>query len=243
MITVIVPTLDEEEQLPRCLAALQAQGPHELIVVDAGSTDNTVRLAETGGATVLVTAPGRAAQLNEAARRASGDTLVFVHADTRLPPGALTTVRVLLGRRPEVVGGCFSLRHDSPSRLLAALTLLGNLHSRLTGSLQGDRAIFVRRPAFEAAGGFPLEPIMEDVVFGRRLKTCGRIRILHQTVISSPRHFEREGVLRVAAKAAVCYCAYDLGMSADRIATLYWSNRRRRASEHAAPPRRGSRPA
>ena len=219
MISVIIPTLDEERQLPACLASLGGQAPHEVIVVDGGSADQTLALA--GGARLLTAQPGRAPQLATGAAAAHGDILLFLHADTRLPAGALAHVEQVLARRPEVVAGSFSLAFDDPAALYRLLAACGNAYHRLVPTLYGDRAAFFRRRAFVAAGGFRMLPIMEDVDLNDRMRRLGRVIAVPGPVVTSARRFRRHGPLRLSAKILVAVAAYRLGVSPRRVAAFY----------------------
>jgi rSAM/selenodomain-associated transferase 2 len=230
VISVVIPTFNEAHELPGCLAALRDQAAHQLIVADGGSTDGTARLAVAGGA-VLVSSDARqrAAQMNLGARRAAGDVLLFLHADTRLPEGALAAVESAVAGG--AVGGCFRLRLQEASPVLRAMEPVGDWHTRATRTTFGDRAIFARRDAFEAAGGYPAQEIMEDVELGRRLKRIGRLEVLPLTVTASARHFRRQGGAWVAVKAAVCCGLYDLGVAPRSLARFYWGQ----APAHSLP--------
>jgi rSAM/selenodomain-associated transferase 2 len=233
VISVVIPTFNEAEELPGCLAALRDQAAHQLIVADGGSTDGTVEIAGRAGA-VLVPCDvrQRAAQMNLGARRAEGDILLFIHADTRLPAGALAAVeRVVAGG---ALGGCFRLRLEGASPVLRAMVPIGDVHCRATHTTFGDRAIFAQRHAFEAAGGFPPQEIMEDVELGRRLKRLGRLEVLPLTATTSARHFRRQGGVRVAVKAALCCGFYDLGVAPRRLARFYWGQAYAHGSEGSA---------
>ena len=230
MISVVIPALDEELLLPRCLASLEDQIGHELILVDGGSQDRTIDLAERTGA-VIVRSPraNRGLQMNLGARRAQGDVLLFLHADCCLPPGALAAVEALLGSRDDVVGGCFTMRLDSRSPLCRLASWGGDLYHRTGRPLFGDRAVFVRRDAFEAVGGFRELPIMEDVDLARRLRksrgpsgACEtrRLFMLPGPVVSSARAFDRMGTLRLMARIMLSCVAYECGLPPDRIAHL-----------------------
>jgi rSAM/selenodomain-associated transferase 2 len=221
MISVVVPTLNEADQLPSCLAALRGQAAHQLIVADGGSTDGTAELAAEGGAVLVhCGVRQRAAQMNLGAQGAEGDVLLFLHADTRLPAGGLAAVERAVG--DGAVGGCFRLRLQGASPALAALVPVGDLHCRVTRTTFGDRAVFARRDAFQAAGGYPLQEIMEDVELGRRLKRLGRLAVLPLAVTTSTRHFRRQGGVWVTVKAALCCGLYDLGVAPQRLARFYW---------------------
>ena len=195
MISVIVLALNEEARLPACLAALAGQAPHELLVVDGGSTDRTVASARAAGARVIVSEPGRAVRPNRGASDAAGDVLLFVHADTRLAPGALELVEQTLAADPGIVGGSFTLRFDRPGAVLRLFEILGDLYHCVSTSLYGDRGIFVRRGAFGALQGFRPLPFMEEYDLGRRLPRLGRVCILHRPVVTSAREFESQGPL------------------------------------------------
>lgn len=242
MISVVIPTCNEAEELPGCLAALRDQAAHELIVADGASTDGTVEVALAHGAVLVeCDARQRAAQMNAGARRAAGDVLLFLHADARLPADALAAAERAVAEG--VVGGCFRLRLQGAPPLLRAMVPLGDLHCRATRTTFGDRAVFTRRDAFEAGGGYPEQEIMEDVELGRRLKRLGRLRVLPLAVVSSGRHFRRQGDVWVAVKAALCCGLYDLGVAPPRLARFYWGQAYARDSaggEAAAGAAQGS---
>jgi rSAM/selenodomain-associated transferase 2 len=221
VISVVIPTYNEAQELPGCLAALRDQAAHRLIVAAGGSTAGTVEIAGAAGAVLVPCGVRqRAAQMNLGARRAEGDVLLFLHADTRLPVGALPAVEHAVASG--AVGGCFRLRLEGPSPVLRAMEPLGDWHCRATHTTFGDRAIFARRDAFEAAGGYPGQEIMEDVELGRRLKRLGRLEVLPLTATASARHFNRQRGAWVAVKAALCCGLYDLGVAPRRLARFYW---------------------
>jgi len=187
-LSVVVPALNEASGIRaalEALAPLRARG-HEVIVVDGGSSDDTVRIAQ-GLADKVIHAPrGRALQMNAGARAASGDVLLFLHADTRLPPGAETLVF-------SSVWGRFDVEIDGRHPLLKVVACGMNLRSRLTGIATGDQAMFVRRDAFP---GFPEIPLMEDIALSRLLKRRAAPACLRATVLTSGRRWESRGVLR-----------------------------------------------
>lgn len=167
-VSIVVPALNEAAGIAVTLGALapwRAAG-HEVIVVDGGSTDATARLATAWADRVLAAPRGRARQMNAGAAAACHGVLLFLHADTRLPPGALDAIERALQRG--AAWGRFDVRIDGRSRGLAVVAALMNLRSRATGIATGDQAIFVRRDAFDAVGGFPDQPLMEDVELSRR---------------------------------------------------------------------------
>lgn len=218
-LSVIVPTLNEAGQVEGALASVHAQaGPWEAIVADGGSTDATVARARPLATRVLAAPRGRARQMNAAAARATGDVLLFLHADTRLPPGAFAAVRRALAD-PGAEGGVFRLRFDRPTpllRLYAACTRLP--WHRLAF---GDRAPFVRRAAFEAVGGFPDWPVFEDLELAARLHARGSLRFLPEVVTTSARRFQRVGTLRQQARNLRLWLHYLTGGDPEAVADAY----------------------
>ncbi len=206
-ISVVIPAFNEAAELPGTLAALRAQHlSHEVIVVDAGSTDSTATVAHEAGARIVASPrKQRAAQMNFGASVACGNALLFLHADTRLAPGALRRIESAL-RQPEVVGGGFDRRYQSRSLFLRATCALAGARTRLCGWFLGDQAIFARRAAFTALGGFHEWDIFEDLDFSRRLARTGRVVTLRPHVISAARRF--------TARGAVCTTWRDLALTA-----------------------------
>jgi len=177
-ISVVIPALNEEKALPQIIAAVQGQvgaAAHEVLVVDGGSCDRTSEVAAAAGARVISAPRGRDKQMNAGAKVAQGDALLFLHADTELPPHALTAVQKAL-QDSSVLGGCFTLRFDTEDGSLV-LWFIGFLSrfwlARTPWCITGDRAIFVRRSAFEAIGGYGNMPVLEELDFVRRLARSG----------------------------------------------------------------------
>lgn len=217
MISVIVPALNEEGVIAGALESLSLQeGAWEAIVVDGGSTDRTREVARLY-ARVLTSGRGRARQMNAGAGAARGEILLFLHADSRLQPGALAEV----GRAVEggAVGGAFRLRLEG-GRIYGLISTLASLRARLEGIYLGDHAIFVAREAFEAVGGFREMALMEDVDLCRRLKARGRLVQLGMEVRSSPRRLQGR-VLRTVARMQILRLLYYLGVSPARLEALY----------------------
>jgi rSAM/selenodomain-associated transferase 2 len=191
-LSVIIPALNEAEHIQAALRALAPlrRGGCEVIVVDGASADDTRELAQPLCDRVISSTRGRALQMNAGARHATGDALLFLHADTRLPPDGDALVRSALKRH---VWGRFDVEIESGHRLLRVVACAMNLRSRLSGIATGDQAIFVRRDAFP---GFAPIVLMEDIAFSREMKRRGAPACLRERVQTSGRRWERRGVLR-----------------------------------------------
>ena len=197
MISIIIPALNEAAALPGTLRAIpKLPADTETILVDGGSTDETVGVAGQTGARVLqCPRQQRAAQMNVGAGESRGDVLLFLHADTRLNSTSLDCVTDAL-RDPGVVGGAFARVFDHPSRFLQMTCWLATQRSRCLGWYLGDQAIFVRREVFEKLGGFADLSLFEDLDFSRRLGRLGRTRTLFPPIASSGRRFVPRGPFR-----------------------------------------------
>ncbi len=222
-LSVIIPTLNEAVRIGARLDELAATPRvDEVVVVDGGSADDTVRIASRRAGIRVVTAPrGRASQQNAGAAAAGGDVLLFLHADVSLPGDATRHVASAL-EDPSVVAGAFrtwTVPDAGPSRL-APLLHLADLRSRYSGLPYGDQAIFVRAEAFHAAGGFPDQPLMEDLELSRRLHRLGRIRIVPASVRVSGRRFLERPVFYFLA-ANLFPALYALGVPAASLKRLY----------------------
>jgi len=188
-----------------------------VIVVDGGSTDGTAELAVGLSDRLLKSAKGRAVQMNAGAGAASGDALLFLHADTRLPANADRDVLAALER---AAWGRFDVRIEGRHPLLPVVAAAMNLRSRLTGIATGDQAIFVRREAFR---GFPEIPLMEDVAFSASMSE--RPACLRQKALTSGRRWERSGVLRTVLLMWLLRFLYALGVPPARLARDYADRR------------------
>lgn len=213
MISIVIPTLNEERALPATLDTVFAQtGAVEVLVVDGGSSDATRDVVDRyamrhAQLRWIRAATGRAGQLNAGAERARGDWLLFLHADTRLPAGALESIEALSTR---VRAGCFHQRFRSASRLLAVLSWLHNRRCQLTRVIYGDQALFIRRGLFHQLGGYP-DRKMEDIAFSLVLRSVTRPVMLPLAVTTDARKFEQMGRWRALGRAVVLLLRFRLG--------------------------------
>jgi rSAM/selenodomain-associated transferase 2 len=219
-ISIVIPTLDEATSLAQTLIAARERGGRELIVADGDSRDATRDVAARLADAVVVAPRGRAAQMNAGAAVARGDVLLFLHADTHLPLGFADAIAHALDD-PAVVGGYFAVALDAPGWRYGLIGRLISGRSRLTGVATGDQAIFVRRPVFEALGGFAPLPLMEDIDLVRRLKRRGRVAALRERVVTSARRWERHGFWRTVLLMWTLRLAYYAGVSPETLARWY----------------------
>ena len=220
MISVIIPTLNEQSRIERALACAAEPGV-ERIVVDAGSSDGTLAAARRAGVEkALESAPGRALQLAAGSRAATGDVLLFLHADTRLEPGWSAAVRRAL-EDPRVAGGAFRLRFEASGAGYRLLEKGVALRSRLGRLPYGDQALFVRRAVLDAAGGIAPVPIFEDLDLVRLIRAAGRLALLDAPAWTSARRYRRNGVLRQVARNNAALVAYFLNVDRARVARWY----------------------
>ena len=221
-IAVIIPTLHEEKTLPWTLARLRHPAFSEVLVVDGGSRDRTLTdIALANPLARVMRAPtGRAKQMNAGAAVAKSEVLLFLHADTLLPPTAAEDILDTMADT-RIAGGRFDARLVPDRGLLWVVGRMMSWRSRRTGIATGDQAIFVRRKIFEAIGGFPDIPIMEDVAFSRRLKQAGQVAALRSCVMTSGRRWERHGAIRTILLMWWLRLLFHLGVSPDRLNRLY----------------------
>lgn len=221
-LSVIVPVLNEA---PGIVAALETLAPlrsrgAEIIVVDGGSTDGTVALASPRVDRVLSAPRGRASQMNAGASIARASTLLFLHADTRLPPDADRLIADSLAQSGRAWGR-FDVAIEGRHLLLPLIAALMNARSRLTGIATGDQAVFVTRTAFDAAGRFPAIALMEDIALARALKRISPPLCLSARVITSGRRWESRGVVRTILLMWRLRLAYFFGVPPDDLARRY----------------------
>lgn len=220
-ISVIIPTLNEAARIVETLQHLASirNRDIEIILADGGSGDDTVTLARAFADKVIVSRPGRAAQMNAGVAAATGDVLLFLHADTSLPAGAIELVTAALIDRG---WGRFDVRFSSRERLLSVVAFAMNLRSRLTGIATGDQAMFVRRDWFVRAGGFADMGLMEDIELSRALKRLGPPACLRATVTTSSRRWKRHGIIFTVLEMWLLRLLYWAGVDADRLARWYY---------------------
>ena len=225
-LSIILPVLNEAGTLPATLAALQPlrrQG-HEILVVDGGSDDDTPAVAARLADRILTAPRGRGRQMNAGAAVASGEVLLFLHADTRLPAAADASIDAALRARSRVWGR-FDVRLSGSAWPLRIIEWSMNRRSCLTGMATGDQAIFVTREAFRQVGGFPELPLMEDLALSRRLKRLSRPACVRPPVITSSRRWEAQGILRTVLLMWSLRLAWFLGVPPHRLARIYYPGR------------------
>jgi rSAM/selenodomain-associated transferase 2 len=223
-ISVIIPVFNEVKSIAATLRGLERLKPDELIVVDGGSSDGTREVCRKFGVELYATPKARARQMNFGAQRATGEVLVFLHADTRLPPSAFDDIRAAL-RDQRIVGGRFDLQLDAVRPMLKLIGFMISLRSRISKVATGDQAIFVRREVFAELGGYPDIPLMEDVAFSRALKHRGAVACLRSCVVTSARRWEKEGVWRTVLKMWLLKALYLAGISPIRLTRYYGDTR------------------
>ncbi len=218
-ISIIIPTLNEATTINKVIASLQElTGEFEIIVADGGSTDDTIGLVRNCGVRTIETERGRGRQMNAGAQTASGDVLLFLHADTRLPDGALAMIENLL-QNERVCGGNFSLVFDGGTREARLLTRIYPL-LRLGGMCYGDSALFVRRSVFDRLGGYRNYPIFEDCDLYRRMRRVGKFVRLPAAAVTSSRRFEGRFV-RTFALWTIMQVLYWLRVNPNRLERWY----------------------
>jgi rSAM/selenodomain-associated transferase 2 len=220
-LSIIMPVLDEATGIEATLTALAPYRTRgcELIVVDGGSRDGTLALARPLADRTLIAPRGRAAQMNAGASVARGDVLVFLHADTKLPENADALIRDGLAQSGRVWGR-FDVRFDQDG-IMPLIAVMMNLRSRLTSIATGDQAIFVTRAAFDAIGGFPAQPLMEDIALSSRIRRISRPAYIRARVTTSARRWRKQGILRTVFMMWRLRLAYFLGADPAQLARQY----------------------
>ena len=219
-ISVIIPTLNEENALPQTLAQLDNIKKLEVIVVDGGSEDSTVEIAKAHGWRVLSSPTGRGVQLNYGAKASSGKMLLFLHGDTLLPDKFDDLILKTI-KRKNCAAGAFSLRIDSPRTSLAIIAHCANLRSKYLQLPYGDQAIFTSRDIYSKAGGYAEVPIMEDYIFIQKIRKYGKIFILEEPVTTSARRWQNLGVIRTTLINQLIVLGYSCGVQLPTLARWY----------------------
>lgn len=239
-ISIIIPVLNEADRIWSTLSSIQSTSNHvEIIVVDGGSRDKTVTVAESFGVKVLSVEPGRARQMNAGAAVARGEILLFLHADTRLPAEFEILIYQALGETekyrknsPQLttaakiqnpIAGAFKLKIDAQLKGLQLVEKMVNLRSRLLGMPYGDQAIFLKSAVFRDIGGFPDLPILEDFELILHLRRLGQIVIVPASVLTSGRRWQKLGVLKTTLINQLIILGYFLGVAPTQLAHWYRS--------------------
>lgn len=219
-ISIIIPTLNEAENIKNAIASTQPSTNIEIIVVDGGSVDDTVEVAQSLSVKVISSSPGRAGQMNAGAAAASGEILLFLHADSRLPTGFDVMIRTTL-QQPRIVAGAFDLRIDASLWGLRLVEWGVKWRSHFWQMPYGDQGIFLTKEIFQEVGNFPELPIMEDFELIRRLKSLGNIALISAPVVTSARRWLQKGVFSTTFLNQIVIIAYLLGVSPQRIRSWY----------------------
>jgi len=234
-ISVVVPSWRDSKNLEALLPVLsQLDRVAEIIVVDASGGGESERIALANGATFIATAaPNRGEQMNLGAEAATGDVIVFQHADTDLEDAHLAAIEAALNE-PEVIGGAFFRKFDRRHPRLKWLESVARFLTRHGGTLYGDQSIFVRRDIFMALSGFAKSPLMEDVEFSRRLRAAGKIAVLDPPLQSSARRHLRKGAWRTSIQNGLFIVLYHFGVSPHRLHRWYYGSAESRPERDAA---------
>ena len=219
-ISIIVPIYNEEKVISENSASLKKlAGCGELIFVDAASSDKGPQIAASLGK-VLSCIKGRAPQMNRGAKEAISDILLFLHADTTISPGTLEKIIEKIKAGP-FIGGCLTQRIDKLGIMYRLIEGFGNIRARLTRVFYGDQGIFVRKDVFLNMGGFPEVPVMEDVLFTKKLRKLGKAIVLPDKILASPRRWESRGIIRTALLYSFITILFWLKVPLDKIKSLY----------------------
>ena len=237
-LSIVIPLLNEADNLPKLMGHLAHlnPAPYQVILVDGGSTDNSVAIAKElieslidsstsviSGQVIdwqiIESTAGRALQMNAGAELATGDVLLFLHADTQLPNHAIADITSAVR---QAAWGRFDVRLDSSAWMLKVVSQMINWRSRFSGIATGDQAIFIKKPLFEQLGGYPQQPLMEDIELCKRLKAIGKPACLRSKVITSARRWQQYGTWRTIGLMWHLRFDYWRGVSADNIKQRYY---------------------
>lgn len=219
-ISVVIPAINEAECIERAVMSCWNAGFDEIIVADGGSKDDTPRLATKAGASVVYGPRGRAIQQNLGAQHATGEVLLFLHADNWLAPEAGHQIRGSLGQS-SILAGAFQQRIESTRPLFRLLERGNAARARFRGMAYGDQAIFMRRETFDQLGGFPVVGLMEDLLLMREFRKLGQLELLPGPVYVHPRRWEKRGIIGQTLRNWILICAEKIGVSPNRLARFY----------------------
>ena len=218
-VSVVIPTLNEADTIAKLIEHTRRQNPHEIVVVDGGSQDDTVRLAH-GADKVLRSTPGRAHQQNVGATACSGDVVLFLHADCLLVDRSLDQIAAHM-QDERYVGGCLTQRIDGDGWLLRVIERGNNCRAKRIGWAYGDQGIFVRRTVFDELGGFPDVRLMEDLWLVKKLKRSGRFTPIGAEMLTSARRWQNKGAIRQTLRNWMLLTLTHAGVSPNRLARFY----------------------
>jgi len=221
-ISIVIPTLNEAAELPETLRRLRrVPEVQEIIIADGGSGDDTVKLAEAAGCVVVSSAPGRGRQLRAGAERATGEVILFLHADTWVPPDAGEALLACLAQPGVVTGGFYKVFRDPPNWLVRGSKFKCWWRLLVARRVMADQGIFLRRETLARIGGVPDVPLMEEFELCQRLRPLGRIALADATVVTSARKFRKLGVLRTYALMWRVTVGYYRGVPLEELRRLY----------------------
>lgn len=223
-LSVVIPTLNEAAELPESLRRIRLVPEiKEVILADGGSRDDTVKLAEAAGCRVINSEPGRGRQLRAGAARATGEILLFLHADTWIPPNAGQALLNCLARSGVVAGGFYKVFRDPPNWLVRGSRFKCWWRLLVARRVMADQGIFLRRATLDRIGGVPDVPLMEEFELCQRLRPLGRLALADATVATSARKFARLGVLRTYARMWRVTLGYYRGVPLEELRRWYQS--------------------
>ncbi len=227
MLSVIIPVYNEQETVNQTITRVKSNYPDNLqiIVSDGNPNFSTLSSIQDKSVIKVKSKPGRGNGLIDGAKKATGDTLVFLHSDTILPKNGLELIEKTL-KKPEIAGGAFDLAIDSPKLIFRIIEKTASIRSRLSRIPYGDQTIFVRKNIYDKLGGFNPLPIMEDVDFMKKLKKSGhKIQIIEKAVKTSPRRWQKEGIIYTTLRNWLLISLYNFGVSPNKLASLYKRNK------------------
>lgn len=219
-ISIIIPALNEEKFIAKTIQSVKSGFNIEIIVVDGGSSDNTVEIAESEGAKVIKSKPPRSAQMNRGAEESKGEILFFLHGDTIIPSGYELTIRGTFDY-PEICAGAFKFKLDEESKSFKIIENLANFRSEFLKMPYGDQGIFLKKKLFQKIGGYPEIPIMEDFELIRKIRRYGDIFTASFPAVTSARRWKEQGILKTALINQLMIIGYYLGVSPDKLRKWY----------------------